>query len=146
MNMSQDHSEAERTRYLNKPSSFATSRTPRRRSRMGFSATVVLVLLAAVVGFGYQFSWHSQTGTDTCTVTDKTATSKPKNGGTDYRIYTKECGVFSTGDDIFLGKFNSADSYSGLAVGHTYRINYVGWRMPLTSTFPNIKDYSEVTK
>jgi len=71
---------------------------------------------------------------------DRSTTSK---GASVYRVYTS-CGVFTIEDNLFLGKFNSADTYARIQPGRTYRITSYGWRNGFFSMFPNITDAQEI--
>lgn len=91
------------------------------------------IIAAGVAG---SVAWHNSETTQTCTVNSKTAVGT-KNG-TDYRIYTDQCGTLQVVDDLFAGRFNSADEYARLREGETYTLTTLGWRNGLFSTFPNI--------
>lgn len=66
-------------------------------------------------------------------------------GKTQYRIYSS-CGVFGVQDDVWIGQWNSADTYGSIQVGKTYDFEAYGWRNGFFSTFPNIKNATEVAK
>lgn len=111
---------------------------------VGIIAFVAAIVLGIVGSIAWAVTWSNTTGTSaSCVVKDKTTSSKGK-GGTEYRIYTENCGVLAVGDDIAKGSWDSADRYSGIEVGKTYNFDTVGWRMPVASSFPNILKYSEV--
>ncbi|URP22345.1 hypothetical protein SEA_BIG4_312 [Microbacterium phage Big4] len=71
-----------------------------------------------------------------CVVNDKQAIRV--DGGTDYRVFTDNCGTFGVQDDFWLGQWNSADTYGSIRVGDTYDFEAYGWRNGFFSTFPNI--------
>ena len=77
-----------------------------------------------------------------CTVTDKE--SVMVEGNNQYRVYTEECGTFVVQDTLFALRFNSADTYSSLKDGESYQFITQGFRLAITSTFPNILDYEPV--
>ena len=52
--------------------------------------------------------------------------------------------MFEVGDELALGKFNSADRYGALQPGRRYQLTVIGWRVPLFSWFPNIVEAREV--
>ncbi len=79
-----------------------------------------------------------------CTVTDKQAIAK-SDGGTNYRVFSS-CGVFGVQDDLFLGQWNSADTFNSIEVGKTYDFEAYGWRNGFFSTFPNILHATEVPR
>lgn len=76
-----------------------------------------------------------------CTVTGKE--SVMVEGNNQYRVYTEECGTFIVKDTLFALRFNSADTYSSLKDGESYQFRTQGFRLGITSTFPNILDYAE---
>ena len=55
------------------------------------------------------------------------------------RVYTS-CGVFTVQDMLFSGEFDSADKYASLDTGKTYTIDTTGYRIPLISSFPVIRE------
>jgi hypothetical protein len=123
------------------------SRTqPRKKKfRAGRWAVAIVVLMIFVVGGLYTWAYMSTRETETCTVTDKTATTKVKSDGngnntssTDYRVYTSDCGVLTIHDSWLLLRFNSADIYGQLQEKKTYTLDVVGWRNGFLSQFPNI--------
>lgn len=46
--------------------------------------------------------------------------------------------VLQDTDTIFGWKWNSADIYAKIVVGHRYKFVVYGWRIPMFSVFPNI--------
>lgn len=76
-----------------------------------------------------------------CTVTEKESVAV--QGNNHYRVYTEECGTFIIKDTLFSLRFNSADTYSSLKEGESYQFRTQGFRLGITSTFPNILDYVE---
>ena len=77
-----------------------------------------------------------------CTVTGKE--SVMVEGNNQYRVYTEECGTFAVSDTLFPLRFNSADTYSSLKDGESYQFRTQGFRLGITSTFPNILNYEPV--
>jgi len=53
------------------------------------------------------------------------------------RVYTS-CGTFQNTDSILRGKNTSADVWARIHPGKTQEFHVVGWRLGLTSDFPNI--------
>lgn len=96
---------------------------------------VLAVALVLVVSIGGIQTTVQSTATG-CTVDDKDRSIGYKNR-TSYRVYSN-CGVLEVSDNIFIGKFDSADRYAAIKVGSTYDFKTVGWRAPLLSQFPNI--------
>lgn len=77
-----------------------------------------------------------------CTVTGKEPVMV--EGANQYRVYTEECGVFIVKDTLVPLRFDSADTYSALKEGSSYNLRTQGFRLGITSTFPNILDYEPV--
>lgn len=105
-----------------------------------FFGLVALLVLAAI-GFGIFLATsqylHHETHT-ACVVEDKDRTTNSK-GGSNMRVYTS-CGVFTVQDMLFAGEFDSADKYASLDTGKTYTIETTGYRIPLISSFPVIRE------
>lgn len=74
-----------------------------------------------------------------CTVTEKEPVMV--EGNNQYRVYTEECGTFVIKDTIVGLRFNSADAYGALSLGEAYNFRTQGFRLGITSSFPNILDY-----
>lgn len=65
-------------------------------------------------------------------------TEKDRGGKEDgMRVYTS-CGTFQNTDSILRGKNTSADIWARIHPGTTQEFHVVGWRLGLTSDFPNI--------
>jgi hypothetical protein len=105
---------------------------------LGRLALAAMVLLGAA---GLVVDHQVVTANDhvaTCTVQnmDRGATS---DGSSNYRVYTRECGVLADEDSpIWYGKTNSADVWGQLQPGHVYQLHVAGVRWSLASWFPNI--------
>lgn len=108
---------------------------------IGIIAAVVLI---ALIGGGLYAAQPNETAT--CTISDKSATknSSEDGGGTDYRIYTEDCGTFKVADSLTRGTWRSSDTYGKIKVGHTYELTYHGFRNGFLSMFPNITEAVEV--
>lgn len=96
----------------------------------------VVIVLALLVWYGV--SYYTEDVHTGCVVTDKDRARSSESGGSDARVYTKNCGVFHVSDAMLKGHFNSADTYSSIKVGHTYDFTTIGFRVPFLSMFPNI--------
>lgn len=127
----------------------------RKRNQIGhslakifISAVFVLVIVGAI--FTAISSVTASASHSSCSVTDKDRT-KNDEGGSEMRIYTKGCNgsasvkTFKVADNIFLGKFSSADTFAEIEVGGTYNFETRGYRVPLFSLFPNIVEVTEVS-
>lgn len=89
-------------------------------------------LLLAILPFSVaQVHWNERT--ISCHVTEKDRGGK--DGG--MRVYTS-CGTFQNTDSILRGKNTSADIWARIHPGKTQEFHVVGWRLGLTSDFPNI--------
>lgn len=63
---------------------------------------------------------------------------KDRGGNDDgMRVYTS-CGTFQNTDSWWRGKTNSGDLWARIDVGSTQQFTVVGWRLGLTSDFPNV--------
>lgn len=108
----------------------------RSQARLTASAIGVLIIIAGAVGVTIA-SQHAGEQTRTCTVTSKDRTTD-RDGRSDARIYTEQCGTMQISDLFARGQFDSADIYSAIQEGHTYEITSVGWRVGFLSAFPKI--------
>lgn len=123
----------------------AQNRRPLGR-RMGGATKVIpfvvigiLILAGLVFGIASAFVPGEE---NSCVVTDKDRTTD-REGNSQARIYTENCGTFKVGDNWFAGQFNSADVYGGIEVGSTYDFETRGFRVPVLSSFPNIVEVTE---
>jgi hypothetical protein len=98
-------------------------------------AAIAAVAICCSASMIAQANYHNHTAT--CTVNSKDRGSDG-NGGSNYRIYTKQCGVLADKDQWLAGKTDSADIWAQIQPGHTYRLRVVGWRVSLLSDFPNV--------
>lgn len=78
-----------------------------------------------------QVHWNERT--ISCHVTEKDRGGKEDG----MRVYTS-CGTFQNTDSILRGKNTSADIWARIHPGKTQEFHVVGWRLGLTSDFPNI--------
>ncbi|MEU1880876.1 hypothetical protein ABZ470_26515 [Streptosporangium sp. NPDC020072] len=107
----------------------------------GCLTLVALLVLAVVIGL-----IKTSTGrVETATVESKERVCDSSRNCR-YLIFTDQ-GVYENTDALLSGKFNSSDIYGALKPGHTYRFKINGWRIPATSSYPNILSIEgEVTK
>lgn len=103
-----------------------------------------LIFLLALVGIGLGFASTMHVETVACTVESKDRTAK-REGGSDMRVYTTDCGVLSVADSIPDFDFSSADRFAAIKEGKRYEFTTRGWRVPLLSWFPNIIKIKEVS-
>ena len=59
--------------------------------------------------------------------------------GHEYRVYSDD-EVYVMGDSLIKGRFRTANDYARLQIGQTYTCTSWGWRIPITSSFKNIRD------
>lgn len=78
-----------------------------------------------------------------CFVEDKDRAKS--DGGSDMRIYTKDCGVLKVQDLLWGRQFNSADIFSHIEPGHTYLFHVSGVRIPFFSVFPNVREVQRIS-
>lgn len=102
---------------------------------VGVIIVLVLVGGAFTVGSG-TFVTSQETG---CVVEDKDRTTD-RDGNSQMRIYTENCGVLSVKDNIFIGQVDSANIYGSIKPGETYDFTTKGYRITLLSMFPNITE------
>lgn len=104
----------------------------------GCLAAIVLGVLLIGVVILSNVRAHYNEHDATCTVTGKDRGANSDSGSSHYRVYTKQCGTLEDVDSWWRGKTNSADLYGQIEPGHTYTFHVAGWRLGLTSDFPNI--------
>lgn len=121
-------------------------RTRRRRIPLrGIVFFSILVIIGAGITTANFIGKYGNTQTKVCTIESKDrASSGDKTGASSMRLYTQQCGVLSVNDRLFVGYFESADTYASLKEGHTYEMHTIGRRIPLMSTFPNVISAKEV--
>lgn len=116
-----------------------TSRNPMRLFGIGIAVIVALVVLFGVVlvagGYFSKDPVHIK-------VTGKESVSTGSDNKHEYRVYTDK-GTYVVSDSLVYLRFNSADEYGKLLVGHTYDCKSYGFRIPLTSSFKNLLDCHE---
>ncbi|MFC7582480.1 hypothetical protein ACFQYP_00725 [Nonomuraea antimicrobica] len=63
-----------------------------------------------------------------------------------YLVWDRDGDVYENTDAWLSLKFSSSTLYGELKEGHTYRVRVNGWRVPVTSSYPNILSIeSEIT-
>ena len=109
----------------------------------GLASAVAAVLLSALVFWPVSLGYANPRDM-TCHVEDKDRTARSK-GGSDMRIYTRECGVLKVQDLFWAGRFDSADVFGAIEPGHTYRFHVTGVRIEFFSVFPNVRSVERVS-
>ena len=107
---------------------------------------LITAFVLALVGVGIFVGqdYYNETAHNGCVVT-KTDRAKNSDGGSDARVYTKNCGTFQVKDSLWKGKFRSGDTYGAIEEGHTYNFTTIGWRNGFLSMFPNIIKVTQVS-
>ena len=97
-----------------------------------------LAFAAVIIGGGIIGTVnYSTVETQTCTVVDKDRAAD-RNGKSNMRVYTSDCGVFEVRDSLIDGLWNSSDLYSSIQADERYTLTARGLRIPFFSMFPNI--------
>lgn len=113
----------------------------------GTVITLVVVIVFIITSAAYQS--YTENETVVTRVTDKENVCETTENGSScqYLIFT-EAGTFKLTDQLFLGftRFDSSDVYGRIEPGETYEIVSVGWRVPVLSWYPNIKEITEVSQ
>lgn len=119
-----------------------TSGTWRPKRRIsGFHVVVgILIALGVTLSIGYNIAQISTRNTYyNCHVIDKDRSYNSRDGKSDMRIYTDNCGTFRIKDTIFGNvNFDTADLYSSIMVDRNYDFNTRGFRFGLFNGFPII--------
>ncbi|MEQ4717869.1 hypothetical protein [Nonomuraea sp. B19D2] len=107
----------------------------------GCAVLVVLVLVALIIGV-----IKLSTGRiETITVADKGRVCD-NSGSCRYLVWDRDGDVYENTDAWLSLKFSSSTLYGELKEGRTYRVKVNGWRVPVTSSYPNILSIeSEIT-
>lgn len=95
----------------------------------------ILILLLVIWIIGSILMIYSTTFTKTITIKEKYV--KPSKKST-YRIIDENGNNYELADSIFLLEFDSADDYSKLEEGKTYKVYGYWFRFPMLSWFPRI--------
>jgi len=103
---------------------------------------VIVVLIVSLIGSYYKHH------TTTLTVEHKENVCKGSGDSVSctYMVFTNQ-GAFELSNHLFGGnaRFNSTEAYGRLKEGHTYKVDYYGWRISLFDQYPNINTFQEVT-
>lgn len=116
-----------------------------RRAKIGVGIGL-LVVLAIIVAVPLISSYYGTKTRENVLVEDKERVCDgDSNGGTDckYLIFT-DTGTFRLTDSLIAGRFNSSDAYGRIKRCHRYDFKYYGWRFGLTSSYPNIKSFTDL--
>ena len=105
---------------------------------------VSAALLCALIGGGLWWAsnyWDEHHARCTVTGLDRVAS---REGGSDMRVYTRDCGTLAVRDAWVRGEFRSSDLFGRLHAGE-WDMTIVGFRFGPTSTFPMILDAQPVS-
>lgn len=126
--------------------SYGMNNSPKMRKPLGFIiASVMVVVITVIAAVLIAVSSGVFMGTTTaanCVVSEKSVNATGE--GSEYRIYTENCGTFVVTDSIVDRRFDSADVYGKIKAGKTYNLTLRGPRIPVVSMFPNIIMIQEV--
>ncbi|MEV1168564.1 hypothetical protein [Nonomuraea sp. NPDC049784] len=107
-----------------------------------FGVAILGLVIAVIVGVAKL----NTSRVETITVKDKERVCD-NSESCRYLIWDKDGDVYENTDAFLSLKFNSSDIYGELEEGHTYRVKVNGWRVQVTSSYPNILAIEdEVTK
>lgn len=139
--MSEDHEGTSTKRALK--SALAALPSP---SSIGVS---IVAVIGAVIVIGLivvvSSSYFART-TVTTVVQDKERvcdTNSEGNRSCKYLVYTDD-GTYKLTDSLVIGRFNTSDIYGRVKRCHTYEIESYGWRLGLTSSYPNITEMNDL--
>jgi hypothetical protein len=119
-----------------------TNRNDRGEGAVWIGLIIILVTLGMLV-LSIVSALHTEEMT--CTIQDKDRTTN-REGKSDARLYTEDCGVLRVGDSLLSWTWSSADTYAGIDEGKTYHIKTRGLRIPFLSMFPNVVEATEVDR
>lgn len=119
-----------------------TWRAARRRQRRIRIAFVAMLCAIPLVGVTACTTWYYDDKDVTVGIVDKERAAT--KDGAEYRVYTPH-ETFVMKDSFIKTRFASADDYGKLQVGHTYKCQAFGIRIPLFSSFRNLHDCKPVT-
>lgn len=119
---------------------------PKMRKPLGFIIAsvmtgAIMVIAAVLIAVSSGIFVGTSTASN-CVVSEKSVNAT--GDGSEYRIYTENCGTFVVTDSIVDGRFDSADVYQKIKAGKTYDMTLRGPRIPILSMFPNIISLQEV--
>lgn len=108
--------------------------------------TVIIVIFVLAISLYRPVNKASDIRNVTVTVTDKEV--KNYDDESKYLIFGEDSdgnvSVFEITDSLFMGRFDSSDTYGGIKVGKTYTFKIGGSRNELFSYYPNIYEYKLV--
>lgn len=103
---------------------------------------MLIIVLITLFAFGFIcFSGYMNETVEHITIEEKYI--KRTNESDRYMISADDGETYKITDLFFKGKFNSADIYAELKVGHRYKVYVTGYRFPLFSEFRNINKIIE---
>lgn len=116
-----------------------------RSFRLGWVAFGVIAFLLMITVILAPSYFKTKTVTTTVTHKERICDGNGQNVDCKYIIFTED-GEYEITDAIFgTVRFDSASVYGQVKVDCTYEIDYYGWRLPLFSTFPNVKNIEWVS-
>lgn len=107
-------------------------------------AGVVAFAILVIAGISFGIAYYTNTSTNTaCVVEDKDRT-RDRDGKSDMRVYTENCGVLEVSDNLLKFHFDSSDVFNEIEIGKTYDFETFGYRIPVLSQFESIISATEV--
>lgn len=103
----------------------------------GFAVGVLVVLALIFVGMWTVPYWTHGSKVVTVTLVDHKLLKDHGKLKDTYLVFTTD-GTYKNVDSPAYFKFNSSDLQGKLAQGGKFRIEYYGFRIPVTSTYQNI--------
>lgn len=103
---------------------------------------IIVVGFSVVVGGCAGFQYATETTLNTV-VTDKSSVNY-HGSSTKFLVFTESGETFKVDDTLAYFRWNSADVYGNLKVGHKYKFKVTGWRLPFFSVYRNIVGVEEV--
>lgn len=104
---------------------------------------VLIVIFMIVIGVSGKIAPANSDYTTSCVVTEKDRTND-RDGNSEMRIYTENCGTLVVKDNLLKGFWSSSDVYASIDAGKTYDFKATGFRIPIISSFPSIYEANEV--
>ncbi len=115
-------------------------------SKSGKNLLVFLLIVLVGGATGFLIGSYYSPKEYLVTVTDKDI--KNSSDDSKYLVFTElengETRVFSVQDSLIKWRFDSSDDYAEIEIGKTYRVEVIGWRIPLFSQYENIIECYQV--
>lgn len=100
---------------------------------LGCALAVIAVIVLWAISYAI---WLPQTDRTVTAKVLKTWVSTTSEGHTN--LIGTDHGVFEDQDSLLYWKWSSSDYFSNVQAGDTCTFHVVGWRIPISSAYPNI--------